>query len=71
MLGQDRQLERAVARAGILEVDEPDPAAVPQVVGQVRVTMSQDGVVTGAGASPGANLASNDKAVHSRTGSPW
>lgn len=26
--------------------------------------------VTGAGAAPGANLASNDKAVHSRVGSP-
>ena len=26
--------------------------------------------LTGAGASPGASLSSNDKAVHSRTGSP-
>ena len=47
MLSQDRQLECTVARAGILEVDEPYPAAIPQEIGQGRVTVSQDGMVTG------------------------
>jgi hypothetical protein len=47
MLSQGRQLECTVARAGILEVDERYPAAISQEVGQGRVTVSQDGVVTG------------------------
>jgi hypothetical protein len=42
VLSEQRQLEGAVARAGILEVDQPDPAAVPQEVGQVGVAVSQD-----------------------------
>jgi hypothetical protein len=45
MLGQDRQLESAVARTGILEVDKPDPAGVPQEIGQVRVPVTQHGLV--------------------------
>jgi hypothetical protein len=41
VLGQDRQFERAVARAGVLEVHQAHLAAVPQEVGQVGVAVPE------------------------------
>src|SRR5215469_9087053 len=41
MLDQDRQLEGPDAQSGVLEVDNPDPLAVPEEVGEVSVALSE------------------------------
>jgi hypothetical protein len=41
VLDEVRDLEGAIAGPGVLEVDDPDPSAVPQEVGEVGVSLSQ------------------------------
>src|ERR1700752_947388 len=43
MLDRVRELEGPVAQAGGLEVDNPDPLAVPEEVSQIWVTLSEHG----------------------------
>src|ERR1700733_6535979 len=42
VLGERRQLVCPVAAARVLEVAQPDPLAVPQVVGQIPVALAED-----------------------------
>jgi len=45
MLDQVGELDRAIAATRVLEVDDADARAVPQVVGQVRVAVRDDRVL--------------------------
>ncbi len=42
VLDEIRELEGPVARAGVLEVNDPDLSAVPQEVGQVGISLPQE-----------------------------
>jgi hypothetical protein len=47
------QLELAVGTTGVFEVDDPDPPPVPQVVGKIRVGVTEHGGAGGAEAKAG------------------
>ena len=46
VLDQVGQLDRQVAAARVLEVDDADPRAVPEVVLQVRIAVRDDRIRT-------------------------